>query len=87
MAIGLSSIPKVVQFFVVAGVFAGIGLLILDNVDDSFTAGSDAALAVANATAGISEVTTWFVIIGTIVAAVIIIELLTGAFSGRGRRE
>lgn len=87
MALGLSSIPKVVQFFVVAGVFAGVGLLIMDNVETSVGENTTAGLAISNGTAGINELTTWFVIIGTIVAAVIIIELLTGAFSGRGRND
>ena len=75
-----------ILLLVVAGIAAMIGLNVLDNVDDTFTAGSLEANASTDAKTGISNLTAQFPNIGLVVAAVVIIGLLvTGfAFAFRG---
>ncbi len=75
--------------FVLVGVVLSVGADILDNVDDSFTANTTAAVSVGNATLGIAELSEWLPIIGLVVAAGLVIGILFGAFSGigGGRRD
>lgn len=73
--------------FVLIGVVLGVGADILDNVDDSFTANTTAAVAVGNASLGIAELSEWLPIIGLVVAAGLVIGILFNAFSGIGSRR
>lgn len=83
----LQDLAPIAVSFVVVGIVLGIGANILSEVETSLTAGSDAALAVDNATAGIAELASWLPTIALIIAAAVIIGILFFAFSklaGRG---
>jgi len=79
-ATNIFSIVTFVIVLVIAGIAAAIGLNVLDNVDNSFTAGSLEANASTNAKTGISNITAQFGNIGLVIAAVVIIGLLVGGF-------
>ncbi len=70
--------------FVLIGVVLGVGADILDNVDDSMTAGTTAFAAVQNASEGIGELAEWLPIVGLVVAAALVIGIL---FNGIGHRN
>jgi hypothetical protein len=70
-----------ILILVVAGIAAMIGLNVLDNVDNSFTAGSLEANASTDAKQGIANLTEQFPNIGLVVAAVVIIGLLVAGFA------
>lgn len=66
--------------FVIVGVSLAIGANITANVQTSQTAGSIAALAAANATAGLAQLASWLPTIGLILAASVIIGILFSSF-------
>lgn len=79
----IQDIIPIAAVFVVSAIVVAIGLDVLDNVDDSFAAGSDAALAVGNATEGLSELAQWYPTIGIVIGAAIVIGILLFAFMSR----
>ena len=81
----IQDIIPIAAVFVVSAIVVAIGLDVLDNVDNSFTAGSAAALAVGNATKGMQELAEWYPTIGIVIGAAIVIGILLFAFMSRGK--
>jgi hypothetical protein len=79
---GLNDLVNIVLSFVLIGIIAAMGLYVNSQVNTTagFAATSASALAIGNATLGISVLMSWLPIIAIIVAAGLIISLLVGAF-------
>ena len=77
----IRDLAPVAILFVVAGVALAIGANVTSSVQNSMTAGSTAALAASNATAGIGEVAKWMPTIGLVIAAAIIIGVIFAAMA------
>ncbi len=83
----LDQIVPIVLTLVVAGIVVGAGALVLGKFADKLTAGSVEDQATRNASDGIKELASFFPTIGIIIAAVIIIGLVVGAFAAAGGRR
>ncbi len=77
----LGNIQGIILTLVVAAIVLGVGLTVLDSFSGALTAGSQAQLATANTTVALGDFgDTWFTIIVTVSASVIILGLILRAF-------
>lgn len=83
--VNLSEMPSIAITFVLIAVVVAIGAYILSSINTTaaFTANSTASNATGYGSAGLQTLAQWLPIIALIVAAVILISLLLGAFRGR----
>lgn len=85
-AMGLSQLPQIVIIFVVVGVVAAIGALIVSQVGDEIanTAGNEstAAQVSTDALEGQSGLTSQLPLIGLVVGLVILLGIVLGAMGG-----
>jgi len=76
---GLASLPVYVQIFVVAGIFLGVGALILGEFNGSIGGTNQQAnYTITNATVGLVELASFLPIIGLVIAAVILLTIVLG---------
>ena len=83
--LSLGDLVTVTLSFVLIGVVGAIGTYINSQVNTTagFAAGSAGALAISNATAGISTLMQWLPIIAIVLASGIVITVLVTAFAVR----
>jgi len=72
---GLAALPTYVQIFVVAGIFLGVGALILGEFIANIT-DAQAIAATQNASSGLVELASFLPIIGLVIAAVILLSIV-----------
>lgn len=82
-AVGINQLSGVVLVLVVAAITLGLGLTVLDSFTSALTAGSTAYNATSATTTAVGALgSTWFSIIVTVVAAVIILGLIIRSLMG-----
>ena len=74
--LGLSDLQQTAIVFVVVGVTFGVGLQIMGDTDDAFTPNSPESNASRDAIQGSANVASKLPLIGTVIAAVIVIGLI-----------
>lgn len=79
----LGVLPTVAITFVVAAIVLALGLSILSDTKGEFTASSLEANATEAGMEGLAKISDKLPLIGTVVAAVIVIALIVGAFAFR----
>jgi len=81
--LAVTDLVSVVLAFVLIGIIGAMSLYINTQVTSTagWAAGSAAALAVGNASSGISGLLTWLPILAVIVAAGVVIAVLVSAFA------
>jgi hypothetical protein len=85
-AIGINQLSGVVLVLVVAAITLGLGLTVLDSFTSALTVNTIAYNATQATTAAVGALgSTWFSIIVTVVAAVIILGLIINSLMGAGR--
>lgn len=84
--IGIGDLPNMVMILVVAVIFLGVGLLVLDKFHDQLTVGGEAEKAVNSSITGVADFSDWIPTIVVVVAAAIILGLIVTAFVIRARR-
>lgn len=84
-AIGINQLSGVVLVLVVAAITLGLGLTVLDSFTSALTANTVAYNATSATTSAVGALgSTWFSIIVTVVAAVIILGLIIRSLMGAG---
>jgi predicted RND superfamily exporter protein len=79
----LSALSGVAITLVVAGIVIALGLNIMSETGDEFDANSYEANATDDAIEGVAKLSAKLPLIGLVVAAVIVIGLIVGAFATR----
>jgi multisubunit Na+/H+ antiporter MnhB subunit len=69
----LGEAPNLILLLVIVGIVAAIGLLVVGNVGDSFTAGTAEANATDKAIESITNFTNLMPVLGTVFIAVIVL--------------
>ena len=86
----VGNIPLVVQALAFAGILIAVMLLVLTQLQASFTVGSTAYNATNEVIEGIANIPTYFCFIGTVVALGVVVGIVFLAFSvfnrGQGSR-
>ena len=86
----VGNIPLVVQALAFAGILIAVMLLVLTQLQASFTVGSTAYNATNEVIEGIANIPTYFGLIGTVVALGVVVGIVFLAFSvfnrGQGSR-
>ena len=83
-ALAITDLYLFASVFVTAGISIGIGAQVLNQVGTQVSTGVPSS-AVANASQGLAQISSYLPIIGIVLAAAIIISLVAGAFV-RGRQ-
>ena len=83
--ISFSQLSTVAMLFVLVGITLGVGAYVNSQVavTGGFTAGTVQNATIGNATEGISKLAQWLPIIAVVIAAGMVIGVLTMAFSTR----
>jgi hypothetical protein len=81
--VSLADLPTVAISLVVAVIVIALGLSILSDTKDELPANSEEANATADGIEGIAKLSAKLPLIGTVVAAVLVIGLIVGAFAMR----
>ena len=84
--LGIGDLPNLVMILVVAIIFLGVGLLVLDKFHGQLTVGSEAEKATNASIVGIGDFSDWIPTIVVVVAAAIILGLIVTAFVIRAKR-
>lgn len=84
--ITVTDLPNLILILVLASIFLGVGLLVLDKFHDTLTVGSQAEIAVNATVGGVGDFSDWWPTIVVVIAAAVIIGLVVTAFVVRGRR-
>lgn len=79
-ALGVQNLLTVGIVLVVVGIALAFGLQVMGNIKADMTAASSEANATQDAIDGVSNLTNYLPTIGLVVAAVIVIGILTAAF-------
>ena len=78
--VGLNELPTIaITFTLVAALFVA-GFLVVDGLGDS-TSDADATHAVANVTAGMSNIVEYAPVWGTIIGVAVLLAIVIGGFS------
>lgn len=78
--LGIGDIGPIAIAFIIAVITVGIGAQIMGTIGGQFAAGSQTRLVVDNGTAGLSQLASYFPIIGLVLAAAIIIGIVYRSF-------
>lgn len=84
--VSIREMPTYIWAFVLAGIFAGVGVLVIDEFQSTLTTGTQTDTT-TNATLGIANIAEQLPTVGTIVGVSLIVGvvvLLFVAFRGRG---
>jgi len=72
----LGDLPGVVRAIIVVGVFLVVGAIVMKNIDDTTTAGTNEDNAVKNVSTSILNIATNMPLVGTIVGLVIVLGIV-----------
>ena len=80
----LASLYPTIMAFVLIAILLGVGLVVLQTLQDSASiTGTAAATAINTTQAALDDFPSWFAIIVVVIAAAIILGIVIKSFSGR----